>query len=76
MHPSLHPHLHGPKCQEIIILLHQCHNQHPLAKFIGKCNYLTRALDRCLQEEYQERRKKNFEEAKLRRERWKQDARK
>jgi hypothetical protein len=31
-------------------------------------------LDRCFQEEYEERQKKNFEEALLRRERWKRGA--
>ncbi|CAH3186136.1 unnamed protein product [Porites lobata] len=50
MHPSLAPHLHGD-CLEIIEQLHRCHEQHPVGKFLGECNDIKRALNRCLKEE-------------------------
>ena len=67
MHPSLAPHLHGEECRKIIEQLTNCHRDHPLRKFLGVCNPLKRALNRCLQKEYEERQRKNFELAQERR---------
>ena len=47
MHPNLSPHLHTPECNEIIQLLKQCH-QNTFQKYLGACNDLDRALNRCL----------------------------
>lgn len=58
MHPNLSPHLH-PTCEEVIRALEECHAAHPLQKFVGKCNGLKAALDRCLAEEYLVRRELN-----------------
>ncbi len=61
MHPSLAPHLHGEDCRKVIEQLSKCHEDHPLQKFLGVCNPLKRALNRCLQKEYEERQRKNYE---------------
>ncbi|CAH3180384.1 unnamed protein product, partial [Porites evermanni] len=52
MHPSLAPHLHGD-CLEIIQQLHRCHEQVNTScwEFLGECNDIKRALNRCLKEE-------------------------
>lgn len=63
MHPSLAPHLHGEECRQIIEQLHKCHAENPYRKFFGACNEVRRALDRCLQKEYQVRQKKNYQTA-------------
>lgn len=52
MHPSLAPHLHGEECKEIIKQLHKCHEDNKYKKFFGTCNNVRRALDKCLQKEY------------------------
>ncbi|RDD45660.1 COX assembly mitochondrial protein 2-like protein [Trichoplax sp. H2] len=70
MHPPLAAHLHEKKCQLIIQQLSDCHVEHPVAKFLGKCNDIKLALNACLQEEYESRRRLNHEEAKKRREKW------
>ena len=61
MHPPLFPHLHTPKCQELIKQLERCHKENNWGKFLGACNDLKRALDRCLTEEYLEKRRANQE---------------
>ncbi|XP_024543505.1 COX assembly mitochondrial protein 2 homolog isoform X1 [Selaginella moellendorffii] len=63
MHPPLVLHKH-PLCTEIITLFLRCHEDHPAAKFWGKCNDLKLELVRCLQEEKAVKRKKNFEKSK------------
>lgn len=50
MHPPLDLHLH-PMCKEVITKFQACHNDHPWAKFLGKCNDMKRELDKCLYEE-------------------------
>jgi COX assembly protein 2 len=60
MHPSLAPHLHSQKCQEIIRELEKCHKDHPLRKFLGSCNQLKRSLNECLKGEVAQRRKENY----------------
>lgn len=61
MHPPLDLHLHSEECQKVIILLTQCHKDHPLRKFLGVCNELKRALNVCLHQEYVERRQRNYD---------------
>ncbi|KAK9805539.1 hypothetical protein WJX72_003945 [[Myrmecia] bisecta] len=50
MHPPLHVHKH-PHCKELILALQKCHEDHPYAKFWGKCNQQKWDLDRCFREE-------------------------
>ena len=64
MHPNLADHLHGEECRKIIEQLHRCHAEHPYRKFFGICNDFKRALNRCLQKEYEEKQKANLERAK------------
>ncbi|KAK2556685.1 COX assembly mitochondrial protein 2-like protein [Acropora cervicornis] len=66
MHPSLAPHLHS-ECLKIIEQLHRCHEEHPVSKFLGKCNDIKRALNVCLKEEDLRKRRKNLEEARRKR---------
>lgn len=66
MHPSLAPHLHGEDCRKIIEQLNKCHEDHPLRKFLGACNPLKRALNDCLQREYHEKQRRNYELAQER----------
>jgi len=68
MHPTFAPHLHGEECRKIIQQLNQCHEDHPFRKFVGVCNDLKRALNACLQKEYVEKRKKNYELAQKKKE--------
>ena len=72
MHPPLSSNLHTPKCQEIIKQLEDCHNHFHWKKFFGACNDLKRALDKCLTEEYLDRKKTNQEIAKAKKRRWKE----
>lgn len=70
MHPSLAPHLHSEDCRKVIALLHQCHEEHKFAKFLGRCNDLKRELNICLQREYVEKRKHNYDAAQERKKAW------
>ena len=70
MHPSLAPHLHGEECREVIEKLHRCHAENPYRKFLGACNDLKTALDRCLQKEYHVRQKRNLQSAVERKQRY------
>eukprot|EP01115_Flamella_aegyptia_P006192 TRINITY_DN260_c0_g1_i1.p1 TRINITY_DN260_c0_g1~~TRINITY_DN260_c0_g1_i1.p1 ORF type:complete len:97 (+),score=15.33 TRINITY_DN260_c0_g1_i1:20-310(+) len=58
MHPPLHLHLH-PKCKDIIIDFENCHKDNPWMKFFGVCNQKKRNLNKCLDQEYIERKNAN-----------------
>ncbi|KAJ9174774.1 hypothetical protein P3X46_013380 [Hevea brasiliensis] len=68
MHPPLALHMH-PMCAEIIEQFQQCHLDHPIGKFFGKCTDLKIKLDRCFREEKAVTRKANFEQSKKLKER-------
>ena len=63
MHPPLDAHLHSLNCRAVIEELLKCHKDNPLRKYLGVCNQLKRDLNKCLQEEYLERRQRNWEES-------------
>ncbi|KAJ2883992.1 Respiratory chain complex assembly or maintenance protein [Coemansia aciculifera] len=65
MHPALADHL-NPGCVDLVERLMSCHAENRWAKFFGKCNALSEALNRCLGEEFEERRKKQLVEARTR----------
>ncbi|KAJ1507645.1 hypothetical protein HMI55_004590 [Coelomomyces lativittatus] len=65
MHPTLDLTNTASPCQPYMVALHQCHEQ-GWNKFLGKCNPMKFNLNKCLTEEFQTRRRKNAEEAKLR----------
>lgn len=69
MHPNLAPHLHT-ECRDVIEKLSSCHSQHPYKKFLGACNDLKRALNKCLQQEYETKRRKNYQESVERKKRY------
>lgn len=50
VHPLLSAHLH-PMCKDVIARFKACHQDHPYAKFWGRCNDLRAELDRCLNDE-------------------------
>eukprot|EP01135_Chromosphaera_perkinsii_P003766 Nk52_evm12s255 gene=Nk52_evmTU12s255 len=66
MHPSLDLHLHSEKCQEVIKKLEECHNATVYNKFVGACNDLSIAVDKCLYREYRRDRKANMAKARSR----------
>lgn len=70
MHPNLATHLHGEECREVIAQLYKCHAENPYRKFIGACNEFKRALNSCLQKEYEIKQKKNFQASIDRKERY------
>ncbi|KAJ2065369.1 Respiratory chain complex assembly or maintenance protein [Coemansia sp. S146] len=65
MHPALADHL-NPGCVDLVERLMSCHAENRWAKFFGKCNALSEALNKCLGEEFEERRKKQLVEARAR----------
>lgn len=74
MHPQLVLKNNGP-CNEIILLLEQCHQSSLWNKLSGKCNPLKKELEHCLSQEFEEKRKKNAANSKEKKqrfeERWK-----
>ena len=72
MHPSLQLHLHSDECQRVIKALLACHQAHPARRYVGACNQLKLALNRCLQDEYVRRRSANQDQAQERRARARQ----
>ena len=70
MHPNLAEHLHSEECREVISQLQQCHADYPYKKFLGACNDLKRALNRCLQKEYEVKQKHNYQTSLERKERY------
>lgn len=64
MHTDLSKHLHSERCNDLINLLQECHNNHPILKFVGSCNSLDYQMVRCLKEERLARRQRNIEKSK------------
>jgi len=62
MHPPLdRPH---PDCQEAIKNLQNCHEEHVLGKFVGKCNQFKADLDACFRLEKEAKRSANMKKAR------------
>jgi hypothetical protein len=47
-----------------------CQQEHPINKFFGGCQKYELLLNRCLREEFEEKRKKNLENARRFQEKW------
>ncbi|CAH0564399.1 unnamed protein product [Brassicogethes aeneus] len=63
MHVDLASHLHTDKCNELIKLLKDCHEQNPALKFFGICNSYDSDMRGCLRQERLVRTRKNFEKS-------------
>ncbi len=72
MHPNLATHLHSEECREVISQLYKCHADNPYSKFVGACNDFKRALNRCLQKEYEVKQKKSFQQSIERKKRYRE----
>eukprot|EP00286_Rhodomonas_abbreviata_P013601 CAMPEP_0181326354 /NCGR_PEP_ID=MMETSP1101-20121128/21447_1 /TAXON_ID=46948 /ORGANISM="Rhodomonas abbreviata, Strain Caron Lab Isolate" /LENGTH=78 /DNA_ID=CAMNT_0023434789 /DNA_START=74 /DNA_END=306 /DNA_ORIENTATION=- len=66
MHPPLFR--EHPDCEQVIQDLVSCHEQNPIAKFLGTCNDAKAALDLCFRKEKNSKRKANMVEANRREE--------
>jgi COX assembly mitochondrial protein 2 len=75
MHAVLSEHEH-PGCEAAIRALSDCHSDNPFKKFLGACNNMKTALDRCLADEYLVRRELNAEKSRAEKERLKERLRK
>lgn len=64
MHSDLSPHLHTPKCNKLIDLLKQCHQENKFAKFFGVCNTIDQEVVVCLRNERTEKSRINREKAR------------
>jgi len=69
----MHPHLHtkdNRACEEVMILLEECHARGFLWKAFGNCNDAKKNVNICLRAERLERSRLNREKAKVRREQY------
>ncbi|KAF9348838.1 MAG: hypothetical protein J3Q66DRAFT_322674 [Benniella sp.] len=66
MHSKLDLHKHI-SCEDIIVEFDRCHSESILNRYLGRCNQLKRAMNECLQAEFDINRKKHFEKAKEKR---------
>lgn len=73
MHTDLSTHLHSNKCNELIQLLQQCHEDNPLRKFFGYCNHEDTQVLRCLKQERLARRDLNRKKSEEMKRRWKEN---
>lgn len=64
-----------PGCEEAIRALSNCHADNRFKKFLGACNNVKAALDRCLADEYLVRRELNAEKSRAEKERLKESLR-
>ena len=75
MHSSLSPHLHVT-CVDIIKAFEKCHEEHTIGKFFGQCNDLKYQLSRCFAEDTADRRRKNREQATIKKKKFAETYRK
>eukprot|EP01031_Cornospumella_fuschlensis_P029947 gene29946-36168_t len=62
MHPPLYrPH---PQCEQFVLELVKCHEEHKIGKWFGSCNEAKSALDRCFKDEKEARRRENARQAR------------
>ncbi|KAL7746647.1 Respiratory chain complex assembly or maintenance protein [Sorochytrium milnesiophthora] len=63
MHPALdQPNLQD--CERLIQELNECHRTAGLRKYIGACNDIAAALNKCLDADFAAKRAKNLEKAR------------
>ncbi|KAL1492886.1 hypothetical protein ABEB36_011060 [Hypothenemus hampei] len=65
MHTDLSPHLHTDKCNDLIRLFRECRIDHPLTKFVGKCDHEYIQMTRCLKQERINKRQRSIEMSKV-----------
>lgn len=68
MHPDLSPHLHLEECNNLIAKLTACRNEHTFGRFMGACNELDSAVNKCLKKEREIKRNANRAAGKEKRE--------
>jgi hypothetical protein len=63
MHPVITQETH-PQCYPTYQALLTCYKEHPMGRIFNKCRPFSQELDKCLQEEYDNKRKKNAQDMK------------
>lgn len=64
--------LHNSACNEVFHSFQDCENNHPVARFFGKCSEFHKNLQKCIKNQREIQRQANLEQSKKRQKQVKQ----